>query len=185
MAIKLENKQNVNAPTAEFPYGDVRDKTSVISGTKYNRATMSDLFQFFEKIMDEAGVIHNGIEDNEYDGWQLYEAFRKLTKPYKMANLKITQTSSNAPVVTEVGPNDIGAITGVYNSTGSFSLQSTGNFTVGKTFVLHSQSTELDSIVKAVESTVNIVSLASYTATTGASANGKITNMSVQILVFD
>ena len=63
---KLENLPNVSAPTAEFPYGDVNDNTGTNNGTPLNRASMSDMFQFFAKLADEAGVVPNDVVDNEY-----------------------------------------------------------------------------------------------------------------------
>ena len=72
--IKLENLPNVTAPTAEFPYGDVKDRVGLIEGTKMNRESLSDVWQFFAKLADEGDVTPNGIVDNEYDGFQLFEA---------------------------------------------------------------------------------------------------------------
>lgn len=79
----LQNKLRVAAPSAEFPYGNLIDETGVNDGTAANRLFFSDGMQFFEKMMDEAGIVPNGIEDNEYDGWQLFQAFQSsITKKY-------------------------------------------------------------------------------------------------------
>jgi hypothetical protein len=186
---KLENLQNVEAPTGDYPYGDLKNNTGSNDGTPVNRDLLTDLVQFAQKLADEAGITINDVPDNETDGWQLYEAFRKLTKPYKVAYLSIDQTSTNAPVVTVVGINEIGTITPTRTSAGSYRLTSTGNFTVGKTFVLYSQSLDTQSLVKAVPLNVNEIQLASYAAQNAApvfvSADDLIDNMQVQIIVFD
>jgi len=75
----LQDKLRVAAPTAEFPYGDIIDETGVNDGTAANRLFFSDGMQFFEKLMDEAGIVPNGVADNEYDGWQLFQAFQSAT----------------------------------------------------------------------------------------------------------
>jgi hypothetical protein len=76
---KLENLTNVEAPSVDFPYGDLKNNTGTNNGTPVNRALISDVIQFGQKLADEAGVVINDIEDNNDDGWQLYEAFQRLT----------------------------------------------------------------------------------------------------------
>ena len=71
----LENKDNVNTPNADFPFGDVRDKATGIAGTKWNKEMMSDIIQFFSKMFNKSGLIANGNFDNETNGFQLFEAY--------------------------------------------------------------------------------------------------------------
>jgi len=73
---RLENKTNVAAPDAEFPYGDVKDNTGSNNGTPVNRDLVGDLFQLLEKMFDYSGLTANGLPDNETNGFQLFEAFR-------------------------------------------------------------------------------------------------------------
>ena len=131
MAIRLEDKQNVNPADADFPYGDVRDKTPTVAGTKWDRNTMSDYIQFFHKMLDEAGITPNGTLDNDYNGFQMYEAFRKLTRPYKLNALRLAYSVG---VVTATNQfNDIGAIVWTRTSTGLYKGTLTGGFDVAKT----------------------------------------------------
>jgi len=126
MAIGLEDKQNVNPADADFPYGDVRDKTPTVAGTKWDRNTMSDYIQFFHKMLDEAGITPNGTLDNDYNGFQMYEAFRKLTRPYKLNALRLAYGGG---VVTATNQfNDIGAIVWTQTSTGLFKGTLAGAF---------------------------------------------------------
>lgn len=186
----LQNNTRAGAPNADYPFGYIVDENGTNNGTFIDSNFLNDLWQLKEKMFNQSGIIANGLPDNETNGFQLFQAFMKVLKPYKMATISVTQTGTNAPVVTEIGPNEIGTITGVYISTGSYRLISSGNFEVGKTFVTHSQSTNTDTIVKAVAAVsispaLSYISLASYIATDGTSANGKITSMNIQILVFD
>lgn len=81
--IKLQNKPNTNAPSASFPYGDLRDNPGDNTGTPVNRELLSDIMQTVEKIVAESGITPNGLLDNASNGWQLYDAMRKVFYPYK------------------------------------------------------------------------------------------------------
>lgn len=133
--IDLTDKTNTNPADADFPFGSVRDKTPSLGGTKYDKNTMSDYIQFFHKMMSESGVVPNGQLDNATNGWQLYEAFRKLTRSYRIYQATITQDSTNAPVAV-IHFNDLG-FTPVWSrvTNGFYQLTSTNNFTDGKTVV--------------------------------------------------
>lgn len=78
MAIGIVNKPNTNPPDGEYPYGNVRDISSpgAGDGTPANTLVHGDVHQFFEKLLDAAGVSPNGLFDNEYNGWQLFEAYK-------------------------------------------------------------------------------------------------------------
>ena len=97
--IKLESKTNVDAPSAAWPYGDVRNKTLSVAGTKWDKEQMSDIIQFFAKLMDASGIAPNGLLDNQTNGFQLFEALQTfaLTK----------QT------IVEIGPWDMQALSSV------------------------------------------------------------------------
>jgi len=133
MAIELVNKTNTEAAGGDYPYGDVRDKTVSLAGTIWDRNTMSDYIQFFHKMMAEAGVTYNGLLDNDYNGWQFYEAFRILTKPYKVYEAIIAQSGGGAPSVVVLGNNEIGAIVWTRDSTGYYIGTLSGAFTSNKT----------------------------------------------------
>jgi len=91
---KLENKGNVNAPSVDWPFGEVRDKTLLVPGTKWDVEMMSDIIQFFSKMFDVSGIAANGLLDNELNGFQLFQAFQLFAGPWKT-------------VVGELGPWDM------------------------------------------------------------------------------
>jgi hypothetical protein len=82
MAIKLENKTNVDGVTGPFPYGKIRDKTSTTAGTPVNTSVYGDFHQFFARILDKSGVIANGLLENLTNGFQYFESLLKLGFKY-------------------------------------------------------------------------------------------------------
>lgn len=102
MAIKLEDKQNVTAPDAAFPFGDVKDNSGASDGTPLDRAVLSDYIQFFAKMLDASGVVANGLLESETDGFQYFEALQKLFVQSELGNQLITK-------VVEIGDWDMDA----------------------------------------------------------------------------
>jgi len=78
MAIKLEDKPNVMAPTGDYPYGDIKDNPGDNSGTPVNRLVYADFHQFFAKLMDTAGIVYNNQPDNNSTGFQYFLALIKV-----------------------------------------------------------------------------------------------------------
>lgn len=75
MAIKLSDKPNTLAPSSEYPYGDIQDTiTGVLPGTPVNREVYADIHQFFDRIFGLLGKAHNGLPDNNVNGFQLVES---------------------------------------------------------------------------------------------------------------
>lgn len=81
MAKKLENKTNTPAPNSTYPYSRIQDEIQGSqSGTPVNREVYNSLHQLLERMMDWAGVTHNGLEDNADDGFQYFEALALLSE---------------------------------------------------------------------------------------------------------
>lgn len=72
MAIKLENKANVEAPSVAYPYGSIKDNSGLNDGTPVNRAVYSDFHQFFARMLDQGGIVANGLVDNATNGYQYF-----------------------------------------------------------------------------------------------------------------
>lgn len=126
----LQDKVNTQAPDSDFPFGDLTDDNGTGNGTPANRELFSDSMQFFEKLMSEAGITPNGLLDNDSNGWQLYDAFRKLTRPYKLNALRLAYGTS---VVATDQFNDIGPIVWTRTSPGLFTGTLAGAFSPSKT----------------------------------------------------
>jgi hypothetical protein len=78
MARALENKTNVNPPSADYPYGRIRDNDGSGNGTPVNESVYGDFHQFFERLMDLAGVAHNNAAENKINGFQFIDALITL-----------------------------------------------------------------------------------------------------------
>jgi len=74
----LQDKTNVDAPDATWPFGDLNDNSGSNDGTPVNKELLTDVLQLMEKLMDEAGITANGDPDNDANGWQLFEALPSL-----------------------------------------------------------------------------------------------------------
>lgn len=76
MARSILQLTNVDPADSDYPRGRVRNNPGDNSGTPVNEALLGDMAQFFQQIMDEAGITPNQLPDNEYSGWQLFEAYK-------------------------------------------------------------------------------------------------------------
>jgi hypothetical protein len=81
MALKITDFENYESPDGEYPYGNIKDNDGSGNGTPANKETFADIFQFFAKMCDAAGIIPTGVPDNEYDGWQFFEALMATRWP--------------------------------------------------------------------------------------------------------
>jgi len=74
----LENKPNVTAPDADFPFGRIKDKVGSNPGTPVNEFVYGDIHQFFSKLMFESGLTPNELPESEYAGFQLMTALVRM-----------------------------------------------------------------------------------------------------------
>jgi len=103
MAIGLQNTDNVDAPDSDYPYGKVRDNDGSGNGTQANTKTLGDFHQFFAKIMDAAGIIANGLPDNDLSGFQYFEALKKVIGSVGYDNIEdVTIQTDNSGAVTTI-----------------------------------------------------------------------------------
>jgi len=94
MARSLKNKPNTEAPSADFPFGQIRNKSQNTVGTPVDKEVYQDLHNFFDKVMAEAGITHNEKFDNETDGQEFFEAFKKHIAPNKVADKTLATNST-------------------------------------------------------------------------------------------
>jgi hypothetical protein len=64
----------VIAPSVTNPYGLLKDDPN---GTVADVTCINDAQVFFQRLMEQAGVVPNGLEDDSVNGFQLYEALMK------------------------------------------------------------------------------------------------------------
>jgi hypothetical protein len=79
-----------------YPNGRIRDNSGSGDGTGVNRLIYGDQHEFFAKLMRLAGLVYNGLPDNEANGYQLIEALAALAGK----NDLIHNLNTSAGVVT-------------------------------------------------------------------------------------
>lgn len=94
MAIKLENKTRVAPVSGSYPFGNIKDSTPTVKGTPVNVETYADFHQFFAKILDQSGIIANGLADNFTNGFQYFQALINV----------INSEAAKAIILSIIGP---------------------------------------------------------------------------------
>jgi hypothetical protein len=74
----LVDKTNVQAPDSDYPFGRIKDNPGNGTGTPVNELVYGDIHQFFEKMMHESGITPNGLPENDYSGFQLFQALQTV-----------------------------------------------------------------------------------------------------------
>jgi len=161
---KLINKTNVAPVSAAYPYGDVKDDTGSGNGTPANRDLFADGMQFFEKLMAESGIVANGLPDNATNGFQLYEAFRKLSRPYSVYSARVGFSGGAFNII--VFEDSITGIVWSKNSTGTFYATKTGAFVTNKTFVINNDTDSSGSDFRSGKVSDNVIAITSYSGGT-------------------
>lgn len=101
MAREILDLTNVDPADSDYPYGRVRDITTpgAGDGTPVNEAMLGDVIQFFNKLMDEGAITPNGLPDNDYSGFQLYEALEAISPNIKYKGSVVYTDGNNLPFV--------------------------------------------------------------------------------------
>ena len=109
MAIKLEDKPQVNSPNPEYPYGEIRDDSSsgADDGTPVNKLVYGDMHQFFASLMANSiaigGADYNDQPENAYDGFQYYQAMVNIIT-FAINLRALTETTANWTDITLTSP---------------------------------------------------------------------------------
>lgn len=178
----LKDKNNVGAVDATWLYGNVLDNTGSDDGTRVNKEFITDYAQTWERIFNESGLSANGLEDNEANDWQLYEAFRLITKPYKVYTATINQVGTATPTVNIMGNNEIGTIVWSKISTGEFNGDLVGAFTANKTWFANTQEQDSQILIRRLgNDTIEIRT----TNSGGTNTDGILSDTSIEIRVYD
>lgn len=78
MAYELISHPNTEGASVDNPFGDLIDDPLGVTGTPLNKRTLHDMFVFFQKMMNAAGITPNNQPDNTTHTFQLWTAFKKL-----------------------------------------------------------------------------------------------------------
>lgn len=73
MARNLTSIPDIQAPDADYPVGRIQNEETTptpITGTPIIEELYGDIVQFFHKLIRLAGITHNGLPENETNGFQ-------------------------------------------------------------------------------------------------------------------
>src|SRR5687767_14712584 len=71
---RLQFKTNVIPPDSDYPFGRAKDNPGNRTGTPVDEDLLGDILQFFEKLFSESQMVANEMPDNDYSGFQLFDA---------------------------------------------------------------------------------------------------------------
>ena len=181
----IQDKVNVVAPGGDFTsFGTIKDNTGSNDGTPADTDLLSDQAQFFDKMISESSVTPNNALDNDANGFQLYEAFRKLTKPYMVYTATLTQSGTGAPVETVLGENEIGAIVWTRNGTGAYIGTLSSAFTAAKTWVIANSVDSTTQSVSIEAVSTSVIDVRSFNSG-GSLSDDVLSVTSIEIRVYD
>src|SRR6185312_7334866 len=99
----------------------------------------------------------NGIADGNYGGWQLFEALRLTSLPYRSYAAEMFQSSTNAPVATVMPGNQLGTIVWVRTGVGVYTGTLIGAFPFPKTLLFN--ATTINGVIKLTHTSANVISI--------------------------
>lgn len=67
-----------NSDLINFPNGRIKNNDGSGNGTPVNEQVKGDIHEFFDKMLRLYGITHNGLPDNEANGYQSIEALRAV-----------------------------------------------------------------------------------------------------------
>lgn len=100
----LLNQLNVTTANATYPYGQITDTVGVIDGTGLTEGVLGDVLACATKLANYAGVVPDGTQDNDDNGYQFLNAVIEFID--KIQNKGFT--ADIAPINTNI-PVPIGA----------------------------------------------------------------------------
>lgn len=103
MARNKKDLTNIdNSNLIVYPNGRIKDNSGADDGTPVNELVYGDLHEFFAKLMRLAGIVYNGLPDNETNGFQLVDALVALAAKNDYV-LNIGSTGGKLSVNTKIG----------------------------------------------------------------------------------
>jgi len=100
MARNLTSIPDIQAPDADYPVGRIQNEDAPIVGTPIIEELYGDVVQFFHKLIRLAGITHNGLPENETQGFQFIEALAYYVRTLQATEaLKGTLEIANQPEV--------------------------------------------------------------------------------------
>lgn len=93
LSVNIDNSDLVN-----YPNGRIKNNSGAGDGTPVNEFIYGDLHEMKDKLMRLAGIEHNGLPDNEQNGFQSIEALRDFGSKHDV--IQTLTTASNVITVS-------------------------------------------------------------------------------------
>jgi hypothetical protein len=92
---------------SNFPFGAIINETDTVDGTPVVREIYNDHLVNHYKLLEEVGIVANGTEDNETNGYQILEALKKLPNTLNDVErvLSLSTTVWSVPFDLDLLPN--------------------------------------------------------------------------------
>lgn len=91
-----------NSDLTNYPNGRIKNNDGSGNGTPVNEAVKGDIHEFFDKAMRLYGITHNGLPDNETNGYQSLQAIIALASKNDFV-LDLTSVSGVLNVPLKLG----------------------------------------------------------------------------------
>lgn len=120
MAISKDTQTNIdNSNLTAYPNGQVKDDSGTGDGFPLIRVTMSDIYEFFDKLMRLGSIPFNNSFDNETNGYQFVQACQALA----------AKSDFVLPLTTSSGVLSIPAKLGILQNGEKLLLKAVANWT--------------------------------------------------------
>lgn len=91
-----------NTNSAKFPWGQIKDETETSPGTPVVKDIYGDILVNMYKILEDAGVAPNGLEDSEESQYQILEAFKKFTNDLNDIEQVVSLSGTNYVIPLDI-----------------------------------------------------------------------------------
>ena len=179
----LSTKTNVDAPSGTWPFGDLRDDTGGGDGTPIDKELITDIQQFFERMFSQSGIVANGLPDNQTNGFQLWDAFRGLTRPYKVYVANLTQVAGFDPFPKVMQNELAGAVVWTRLGVGDYRGTLVGAFLSIKTAIIMNGGIESQFDSVADRFSDDAIRVRSFNA--GFQSDNSMIGVTIEIRVYD
>jgi hypothetical protein len=137
MRNKLDQANINNSDPQNYPDGRIKNNTGDGNGTPVNEEVYGDFHEMKDKLMRLYGIEHNGLPDNETNGYQFVEALKALASKNDFV-LPLTVQDSILRVPLKIGkllPDESFIVKAGADKTNETQIRGIDNVTKGVSFI--------------------------------------------------
>ncbi len=111
MARDLTTIPNITPPDSDYPNGRILNASPPAAGTPVIEELYGDVVQFFHKLMRAAGISHNGLPENETQGFQFIQALAYYVRTLQASEILKGTLEIATASETQAGIDNLRAVT--------------------------------------------------------------------------